>query len=133
MSDLSPTGPSQPTQSQAYTTPGNPSTKNPAESSQTSKTSTQNSNPSNKTIDQRIPQSQNSDKDPREGAWGLGRGIRGAGAGEEKNGETEETVGRHNELDAEQMGPPGEGKVAEAVRNAGVGGEQVDLASDLDR
>ena len=59
--------------------------------------------------------------------------MRGAGAGEEEKGETEESMGRHNELDAEQMGPPGEGKVASAVRNAGIGGEQEDLASDLDR
>jgi hypothetical protein len=63
--------------------------------------------------------------------------VRGAGAGEEKEGKTEEDVGRHNELDAAQMAMPGEGRVADAVAgrgvNNGVGGEQEDFASDLDR
>ena len=133
MSDLSPTGPSQPTTNQAFTTPGNPSTKNPSEKSQTSENRTHNADPSEKPVDQRIPQKQDGDQSSREGEWGLGRGIRGAGSGEEAKGETVESMGRHNELDAEQMGPPGEGRVADAVRNGNVGGEQEDFAADLER
>lgn len=138
MSDLSPTGPPQPTQQQAYTTPGNPSTKTAAERSQTAQTQSSNADPEDTKTDKRVPQTQTTGNDSRNGEWGLGRGIRGAGSGEEKQGKTEEDVGRHNELDGEQMAMPGEGEVADAVagrgqKGNGVGGEQEDFASDLDR
>ncbi|KAF2636088.1 hypothetical protein P280DRAFT_473236 [Massarina eburnea CBS 473.64] len=132
MSDLDPKGPSQPTLSQAYTTPGNASTKNPSEISQTASQAHDTSAP----IDQRIPQKQTSgDGVPSS----LGRGIHGAPTGEESKGLGKEDVGRHNELDGDQMAAPGEGKVADAVagRTGGVslggGGDQPDQAADLDR
>ncbi|KAF2705236.1 hypothetical protein K504DRAFT_348949, partial [Pleomassaria siparia CBS 279.74] len=121
----------QPTQAQAYTTPGNPSTKTPSESSQTRA----NASDTSPLASEPVPQKQASDSQAT--ASSLGRGIHGAPAGEEAKDKTEEDVGRHNELDGEQMAAPGEGKVADAVAGRGgdgdVGGEQVDLASDLDR
>jgi len=131
MSALDPSGASQPTLSQAYTTPGNPSSKNPSESQKTASNSADSSSP----VDQRVPEKQASENEATPSS--LGRGIHGAPPGEEAKGKTEEDVGRHNELDGEQMAMPGEGKVADAVAGRGgdgnVGGEQVDLASDLDR
>lgn len=64
--------------------------------------------------------------------------MHGAPPGEEAKGLSEEDVGRQKELDGEQMAAPGEGRVAAAVREAGGkksggGGEQPDLAADLDR
>jgi len=46
-----------------------------------------------------------------------------------------EDISRQNELDADQMAPPAEGKVYEAVagQSSGRSGEQPDLASDIDR
>ena len=83
--------------------------------------------------DKRIPTKQTtsqSEATPTPVAYG----IRGAPAGEERHGLTHEDVGRSNELDAQQMAAPGEGKVASAVDNKpGASGEQPDLASDLDR
>lgn len=132
MSGLDPTGPSQPTQSQAYTTAGNPATITPAEVSLASKTAR--ANQYSEAVDQRVPQQQTSEDHATEVS--LGRGVRGAGAGEETKGCTEE-VGRHNELDAEQMAAPGEGRIRDAVAGdtsaQGRSGEQEDLAGDLDR
>lgn len=134
MSALDPKGPSQPTQSQAYTTPGNPSSKNPAEKSQTSFNAADNS----ASVDQRIHTKQASDAQGLANAkFEEGKGVHGAPAGEEAKGLSKEDVGRHNELDGEQMAMPGEGRVADAVskggKGLGGGGEQPDLASDLDR
>ncbi|KAH7124033.1 hypothetical protein B0J11DRAFT_607054 [Dendryphion nanum] len=130
MSGLNPTGPSQPTQEQAYTTPGNAASKTSAENTQSTLKSTDISKP----VDQRVPTKQA----PEDGAQpsALGRGIHGAPAGEEAKGLSEEDVGRHQELDGAQMAAPGEGEVADAVAGRGVkdiGGEQPDFASDLDR
>lgn len=130
MSDLNPTGPSQPTQEQAYTTPGNPASKTSAEVSQSALNSVNNSKPT----DTRIPTKQVSEDEAQPSA--LGRGIHGAPPGEEAKGLTEEDVGRHRELDGQQMGAPGEGAVADAVAGRGtkgIGGQQPDFAADLDR
>jgi len=132
MSALDPSGPSQPTLSQAYTTPGNPSTKNPAEQSQADLNAHDNS----QKVDQRIPREQVTQGEGT--AKAPGGGVHGAPAGEESKGLTHEDVGRHKELDGEQMAMPGEGRVAEAVsRNdqfgMGGGGEQPDFAANLDR
>ncbi|KAF2739221.1 hypothetical protein EJ04DRAFT_508936 [Polyplosphaeria fusca] len=133
MSALSPTGPSQPTQDQAYTTPGNPSSKTPSEKSQTAATSAQNTGSS--AVDQRVPTKQADESQAT--ASSLGRGIHGAPAGEERKGLGEDDVGRHTELDGEQIAAPGEGKVWEAVEGkggkSGASGSQPDLAADLDR
>lgn len=131
MSGLDPSGPAQPDLKDAYTTA---------------------SNPASQTQSERVRASQNRDRDgefPSAAVRGsgekkantgdatfssLGTGVRGAGPGEEKYGRTNEDVGRHHELDAEQMGAPGEGRVSEAVEEKpGASGEQVDLAADLDR
>jgi hypothetical protein len=133
MSALDPSGPSQPTTQQAYTTAGNPASKNPSESYQAASNSyeTADSYP----VDQRIPQKQASEDQAI--ASSAEQGIHGAPAGEEQYGRDEENVGRHRELDGEQMAAPGEGRVADAVAGrtkwGGVGGEQEDLAADLER
>jgi len=130
MSNLKPQGSSQPTTNEAYTTPGNPVSKEPAEKRQ----AVENAHSNQQSDDiGRVP---SQDLSQEEGiSSSLGRGVRGAGKGEE--GKTKEEVGRHNELDAEQMAAPGEGKVRDAVAGdstfQGRSGEQEDLASDLDR
>lgn len=133
MSDLDPTGPSQPTLSQAYTTPGNPASKEPAEARQASQNAQ--SNKEFAVVDQRIPKNQASGDEAVPSA--LGRGVRGAGPGEEAEGKAEEEVGRHNELDADQMAAPGEGAVRDAVEGKdgrkGASGQQEDLAADMER
>lgn len=134
MSGLDPKGPSQPNQAQAYITSDNPVSKDPTEQSRASFNATDNS----AAVDQRIPTKQASDaQGDRNAKFEEGAGIHGAPAGEEARGLSHEDVGRHNELDGEQMAAPGEGKVAAAVRQGGKGlgggGEQPDLASDLDR
>lgn len=134
MSGLDPKGPSQPTQNQAYTTSGNPAQKDPSETLQSEFNAADNS----ASVDQRIPTKQASDAQGLKNAkFGEGKGVHGAPAGEEAKGLSREDVGRHNELDGEQMAAPGEGKVAAAVaqggKGMGGGGEQPDLASDLDR
>jgi hypothetical protein len=131
MSALDPSGPSQPTLQQAYETPGNAASKNPSEQASTSANAADDS----PAVDQRIPQKQASEDQANPSA--LGRGIHGAPTGEEGKGLSNEDVGRHKELDGQQMAAPGEGDVADAVAGRGtkgnVGGEQPDLASDLDR
>lgn len=131
MSALDPTGPSQPTQQQAYETHGNPATKEPFED----RMADANAYSSSNTVDQRIPTKQPSSIDDATPS-SLGYGIRGAKPGEEARGMTNEDIGRHKELDADQMAPPGEGRVHDAVAGrsrTGASGEQEDLASDLDR
>jgi len=130
MSDgLNPSGPAQPTLNQAYTTPGNPADKEPAEQAQ-SKINASSKAPK---TDQRIPQEQSSDQ-TQAMPTSVAYGIRGAPPGEEAQGKTHEDVGRSNELDAEQMAAPGEGKIADAVdEKPGATGSQVGLESDLDR
>ncbi|KAB8356625.1 hypothetical protein FH972_024202 [Carpinus fangiana] len=130
MSDnLDPSGPSQPSLNQAYTTPGNPATHSSSEQDQRDSQSQSSHVPT----DKRNAQSQScstSDATPSS----LGYGIHGAPAGEERKGRTEKKVGRHNEKDGEQMRAPGEGETADAVENKpGAGGSQPSLTSDLDR
>lgn len=84
--------------------------------------------------DQHVPRTQSAFDDPKPAP--QARGIRGAGPGEEAQGKTKEDVGRHRELDGEQMAPYAEGEVAEAVERKprrGSGGEAPDFSSDLDR
>ncbi|KAJ4982888.1 hypothetical protein SVAN01_11622 [Stagonosporopsis vannaccii] len=134
MSALSPTGPSQPTQDQAYQTPGNPASANPSERAAQGFNAADNS----ASVDQRIPQKQASDAaGDRNAKFEEGAGVHGAPAGEERKGLTHEDVGRHKELDGQQMAAPGEGRVAEAVRQGGKGmgggGSEPSFTSDLDR
>lgn len=131
MSASDSSGHAQPTQQQVYETPGNPAEKNPTEKAASAFRSLDESKP----IDSREASQKASESQAT--ASSLGRGIRGAGTGEESKGLTEEDVGRHQELDGQQMAPPGEGDVADAVAGRGrggdVGGEQNDLAANLDR
>ncbi|RYN80400.1 hypothetical protein AA0117_g3260 [Alternaria alternata] len=134
MSGLDPKGPSQPSLDQAYTTPGNPAQKDPKEQVQTEFNAADNS----ASVDQRIPTKQATDAEGlRNAKFEEGMGVHGAPAGEERKGLGHEDVGRHKELDGQQMAAPGEGRVADAVakggKGMGGGGEQPDLASDLDR
>lgn len=66
----------------------------------------------------------------------MGRGIRGAGAGEDASELTDQEMGRSQDVNAEQMEVPGEGKVASAVKGAGKSGGgagEPGLETDLDR
>ncbi|TID16849.1 hypothetical protein E2P81_ATG09407 [Venturia nashicola] len=120
----------QPPNDQAYNTTGNQVDKQPLEQFQSS-INKASANPSG--VDQKIPQKQSQgieDATPSS----LGRGIHGAPAGEEAKGLSEEDVGRNQELDAEQMAAPGEGKVASAVdRKPGASGAEQGMETDLDR
>ncbi|WPG97636.1 Hypothetical protein R9X50_00041600 [Acrodontium crateriforme] len=126
---LNPTGPSQPSRNQVYETTGNAASKEPTEQ----RASQFNAQDNSASIDQRVPQKQTYSIDEATPS-SLGRGIRGVGPGEEAHGKTAEDVGRNQELDAEQMAAPGEGKVAGAVENKpGATGAEQSLESDLDR
>ncbi|KAE9978351.1 hypothetical protein EG327_007438 [Venturia inaequalis] len=120
----------QPPNDQAYNTAGNQVDKQPAEKSQSS-INKASANASG--ADQKIPQKQSQgieDATPSS----LGRGIHGAPPGEEAKGLSEEDVGRNQELDAEQMAAPGEGKIASAVdRKPGASGAEPGMETDLDR
>ncbi|KAL6712121.1 hypothetical protein ACN47E_003164 [Coniothyrium glycines] len=134
MSALDPKGAAQPSNDQAYTTPGNPAQKDPQEQAHSGFNAADNA----AVTDIRIPTKQATDaQGDRNAKFEEGAGVHGAPSGEEAQGLTQEDVGRHKELDGEQMAAPGEGRVAEAVakggRGMGGGGEQIDLASDLDR
>nr|OQO16752.1 hypothetical protein B0A51_15707 [Rachicladosporium sp. CCFEE 5018] len=132
MSDaIHPTAPSQPTLNQAYTTPGNPAQTDPSEKAQASANAST-STPATETRNS-VPTTQSSSIDDATPS-SLGYGIHGAPPGEEAKGETEESIGRNRELDADQMGAPGEGKVATSVdRKPGASGTQEGLESGLDR
>ncbi|KAF4552342.1 Hypothetical protein D9617_10g073230 [Elsinoe fawcettii] len=119
---LHPDGPSQPTLNQAYTTPGNPVDHEPLEKAQARQHAKDNSDTQSSSI-----------KDATFSSLGLG--VRAPNApGEEAKGKTHDDVGRHNELEAEQMAAPGEGKIASAVdRKPGASGAQPGFESDLDR
>jgi len=119
----------QPTAQQGYEASGNNATKDPSESLQSSKNTA--AAKDGHTTSQRNASDQNSASPT---STSLGRGIHGAPAGEEGKGHTEEAVGRHNELDGEQMAAPGEGKVAHAVENkAGASGAEQGMETDLER
>lgn len=61
------------------------------------------------------------------------RGVHGAPPGEETRGYTQESLDSQ-ELDAAQMGAPGEGKVASAVdRKPGASGSEQGFETDLDK
>lgn len=65
----------------------------------------------------------------------MAYGVRGAPPGEEAAGGTHESQGRNNELDADQMAAPGEGKIADAVKGtqSGSAGSEQGMENDLDR
>lgn len=124
---MEPSATPQPPKDTSHTTPGNPVNRDPAEQQAARHRG------HGDTTAVRIPDSQSSglqDATPSSLAYGM----RGAGPGEEATGRTAEQMGRHQELEGEQMRAPGEGNVADVVhRKPGAGGAQPDLASDLDR
>ncbi|KAI4600896.1 hypothetical protein KJ359_013059 [Pestalotiopsis sp. 9143b] len=125
---MDPTGPSQPPKATSYETQGVGVDSNPAELRSAHSQHAQGAR-----VDQRVPTSQSAGVHEAT-PTSVARGIRGAPPGEEQHGRTEEQVGRHRELDGEQMRAPGEGDVADVVsRKPGASGSQPDLASDLDR
>lgn len=65
----------------------------------------------------------------------MARGVRGAGPGEDASKLTDQEQGRSADVDAAQMGAPGEGRVADAVKGTseGSGGTEPGLETDLDR
>ncbi|TKA66751.1 hypothetical protein B0A49_06541 [Cryomyces minteri] len=131
MAALDPSGDAQPTLNQAYTTPGNPADKEPLESAQADA----NARTNDEKTDTRapVPQTQSSSQADAM-PTSVARGVRGAPPGEEAAGKTDEDVGRHNELDGQQMRAPGEGDVRDVVeKKPGASGAQEGLESDLDR
>ncbi|KAF2099544.1 hypothetical protein NA57DRAFT_55503 [Rhizodiscina lignyota] len=131
MSAFNQSMPSQPSKSTAYETGDNPVSKEPAEARAAQYNDSSDSYPT----EQRMPQQQSGSIDDATPS-AMGQGIRGAGAGEEARGYGEEDVGRHQELDAQQMAAPGEGEVASAVEGKtkrGASGQQEDLVADIDR
>ncbi|EME88920.1 uncharacterized protein MYCFIDRAFT_102044, partial [Pseudocercospora fijiensis CIRAD86] len=128
-------GPSHPGPNAAYETAGNPTQKEPVEASRAQQNaqmdddnamyvwkhfSRRGANEGEVGFDKAVPTS-------------LGRGIHGAPPGEETKGYTQASYDSQ-ELDAEQMGAPGEGKVYAAVKNKpGASGSQPGFESDLER
>lgn len=124
---MDPSQPSQPPQSAAYTTDGNPAETVPSEDRAAQAQSQQNANAA--VTDQRVPSTHSGDPVPSS----LGRGVRGAGPGEESKGYTQEDF-ESQDLEGQQMRAPGEGEVATAVGGKpGASGGEGDFASDLDR
>ncbi|KAF1991771.1 hypothetical protein K402DRAFT_459030 [Aulographum hederae CBS 113979] len=130
---MDPSGPSQPTQSQAYTTPGNPATHNPSEAASANATSA--SNAASTPIDHRVPQTQSTSQSSATES-SLGRGVHGAGDQHVTGGDGM-MGGREGELDAAQMAAPGEGDIRDAVagkgRKSGASGGEQGLEMDLER
>ena len=140
----------QPSQNDAYSTQGNPASKEPAEKSQSKANAKDDSGavyvptyePIPKIIllifvssDQRIPSKQTTSSDEATPS-AMGQGVRGGtGTGEDASKLTDQEMGRSGDVDAEQMGAPGEGKVADAVKgqSAGSGGTEPGQETDLDR
>jgi len=119
---------SQPPVNEAYEAQNNPVSKEPAE-----KRKTQHRD-EGRVVDDRYAGDSASKSSAQ--PTSLGRGIHGAPPGEEAHGETEENMEGNRDVDAEQIAPPGEGKVYDAVardRKPGTGGEEPDFAANLDK
>ena len=128
---MDPSGPSQPSWPAAYETKGNPADSNPAEQRNAEQKQQQQRSP---LTEDRKPGSKQHSSTADALPSSLGQGSRGPLQGEERHGRSDEDVGRHNELDGEQMRAPGEGRVAQAVEDKpGAGPLEPDFASDLDR
>lgn len=84
--------------------------------------------------ERRVPQEQTTSSDEAT-PTASGQGVRGAGPGERESDLSDQAKGRSHVEDAEQMGDPGEGAVADAVKGKSgtVCGTQPGSESDLDR
>lgn len=127
---MDPQGPSQPSLETAYKTPDNAATANPAEQS-----AKERSHPHGQRLDERLPTGGGQSSIASAQPSSLGCGVRGAPAGEESRGLTEEDVGRHKELEGDAMvAGAGEGRVAGTVEDKpGATGAEPDLLANLDR
>ncbi|XDG09387.1 hypothetical protein ABKA04_009002 [Annulohypoxylon sp. FPYF3050] len=127
---MDPSGPPQPSKSSAYEAQANLASSTPQEERRA-----QTHSHEGRHVAERVPPTQTKGRGIAEATpSSLGYGILGAPAGEERFGRTQQEVGRGQELEGEQMRAPGEGDVAGAVeRKPGAGGEQPDLAGDLER
>jgi hypothetical protein len=109
---------SQPSLNDAYSTQGNAASKEPAEQAQSNANAKDDSGavyvttsePNSKTnslisisSDQRIPSKQTTSVDEATPS-AMGRGVRGAGGGEEASNLTDQEMGRTADVNAEQMG-----------------------------
>lgn len=137
---MDPSGPAQPSWRNAYETEGNPAETNTAEQDRAQQKSDflerQQQRGDDYTAEDRKPGTQKSYGDTADATpSSLGYGKSGGSlTGEERQGKSEEDVGRHRELEGEQMRAPGEGEVADVVsRKPGAGPLEPDFASDLDR
>jgi hypothetical protein len=64
----------------------------------------------------------------------MARGVRGAGTGEDASTLTDQEQGKSQDVNAEQIAAPGEGRVADAQqKKPGAGGGEPGLETDLDR
>ncbi|KAF2210861.1 hypothetical protein CERZMDRAFT_44455 [Cercospora zeae-maydis SCOH1-5] len=129
MSDgLNPQGPSQPKLEHAYQTAGNPTDKSAREDTLAQKNAmTDEGNAVAHRGTDRVA------NDSEAVPTSVARGVRGAPPGEERRGMTQVDMDQQ-ELDAEQMGAPGEGKVDSAVqRKPGASGNEPGLESDIEK
>jgi hypothetical protein len=132
-SALDPSGPAQPAKADAYKARDNPVGKEPYERAQGDYNR---ASINEYGTDQRIPREQSSSVDDATPS-SLAYGVRGAPPGEEAKGYTEQDVGRHQELDAQQMAAPGEGDVYQAVEGrggkSGASGNEPGMEENLER
>ncbi|PPJ49604.1 hypothetical protein CBER1_01941 [Cercospora berteroae] len=130
MSDgINPEGPSQPNLQHAYETAGNPTDKSEREEAQAKKNAqTDEDNAVAHRSTNRV--AQDSEATPTS----VARGVRGAPPGEETRGFKTQSDLDSQELDAAQMGAPGEGKVVNAVQNKpGASGKEPGLETDIEK
>ncbi|KAJ1333002.1 hypothetical protein MN608_02992 [Microdochium nivale] len=130
---MDPSGPSQPSWPNAYETKGNPADSSPAEQRRAEQK--QHQHGTSPVVEERKPGAKQHSSTADALPTSLAQGVSGGAIqGEERYGRSEEDVGRHRELDGEQMRAPGEGRVAQAVEDKpGAGPPEQDFASDLDR
>lgn len=130
---MDPSGPSQPSWPNAYETKGNPADSSPAEQRRAEQK--QHQHGTSPAVEERKPGAKQHSSTANALPTSLAQGVSGGAIqGEERYGRSEEDVGRHRELDGEQMRAPGEGRVAQAVEDKpGAGPPEQDFASDLDR
>ncbi|KAI5369430.1 hypothetical protein Slin15195_G003070 [Septoria linicola] len=124
---IHPTGPSQPAPQHAYEAAGNPTSKNSVEASRSqvnAKTDEDNAvahrGPNDGTSTEATPTAR-------------GHGVHGAPPGEESRGISQSDMDRQ-ELEADQMAAPGEGKIRAAVQGkAGASGREPGLETDIEK
>ena len=125
MSGLDPEGPSQPSQQTGLNQPQNPASK-----TSTEQTTSQQPTDSTK-IDQRVPSQHDHEAEPT----AMAAGDRGPLKERDISRSDAHPYANDGNLEGEQMRAPGEGDVAQAVKQGGGGGhaEEGELTGDMDR